>query len=203
MNLFRKLLHLCSVFAIIPIVLPAQSWMTSSIVCVVFAAMAWFGAKFTNMEKDINMKQRKAGEQQKSMLILFLTYAFLIGMCWGVFKQPWMVVLSVVAWGIGDCFAALIGKKFGKHKIQGRFVEGKKSVEGSLAMFITSFISVFYLYQGHTILTNMWLVALVAFWVALFATLAELFSRGGWDTFFCPFFAMLAMIVMTFAAGGI
>ena len=161
------------------------------------------GTKRTNLEKDISMKERKTGEQQNSMLLLFATYAMLICTAWGALGQKWMVVLSVVAWGVGDAFAALIGKPFGKHKIWIKGIDGKKSVEGTLAMFITSFIATFLMYLHHSILSNNWLVALVSFWVALFACIAELFSKNGWDTFFCPTMAMMALMILTFAAGGI
>ena len=41
--------------------------------------------------------------------------------------------------GLGLALAALIGKKFGRHKVSGKFVEETKSIEGSVAMFLTSF----------------------------------------------------------------
>ena len=51
--------------------------------------------------------------------------------------------LSVCMLGVwGDAFAALIGKKFGKHKLHLPFADPRKSVEGTLAMFVTSAISV-------------------------------------------------------------
>ena len=40
---------------------------------------------------------------------------------------------SIYAWGVDDALVALIGKKFGKHKIKWKLADGKKSVEGSLA----------------------------------------------------------------------
>ena len=202
-ELFRKLLHLTSVFAIIPITVPATNPISVIIVCLLFMAEAWFGARASGLEKGLGMKQRKAGEQQQSMLLLFATYAILNLVGWGIFHQKWMVILSVVSWGVGDCFAALIGKPFGKHKLRGRWIEGTKSVEGTLAMFATSFAATFFMYRHHTSLSNIWLVILVTFWVALICALTELFSKNGKDTFFCPMLSMCALIILTLAAGGI
>lgn len=202
-ELFRKLLHLTSVFAIIPITLPATTPMASTAVCLIFMAEAWFGARASGLEKGLGMKQRRAGEQQQSMLLLFGTYALLNMVAWGGFHQKWMVILSVVSWGVGDCFAALIGKKFGKHKLRGKWIEGTKSIEGSVAMFLTSFLATFLMYRHHTMLVHVGFVVLVSFWVALIAALTELFSKNGADTFFCPMLSMCALIVLTLAAGGI
>lgn len=202
-ELYRKLLHFSAVFSIIPIVLPMSSWLPAVLVCIVFMLEAYVGSRKTKLEKNLGMKQRRAGEQQQSMLLLYMTYIILIVVSWAVFGQKWAVILAVVAWGVGDAFAALIGKSFGRHKLQGKYIEGTKSVEGTLAMFVSSFAATFFMYRYHTSLGNIGLVVLVTFWVALFACLAELFSKRGKDTFFCPVSAMTALIILTLAAGGI
>ena len=202
-ELYRKLLHLVSVFSIMPIVIPSSSWAASMLVCLLFMGLAYLGAKKTKLEDTVDMTQRKSGEQQRSMLLLYGTYALVIFFAWGMFGQKWAAVLSVIAWGIGDCVAALVGKKFGKHKVSGRFIEGKKSIEGTVGMFLTTFVSVFLLYQRHTILSNTWFVVLVCFWIAVFSSLTELFTKNGLDTVACPLISMVGFIILTLAAGGI
>ncbi len=201
-EIYRKLLHFAAVFSIIPIVLPMSHWISSVLVCVAFMMEAYFGGRATNMVKNIKMTERKAGEQQQSMLLLYMTYILLIVVLWAIIGQQWAVVLSVVAWGVGDAFAAIIGKRFGRHKLQGKHIEGVKSVEGTVAMFITSFIATFLMYQNHSIL-SVGLVVLVSTFVALFATIAELFSKNGKDTFFCPVSAMSAFIILISVIGAI
>ena len=200
---YRKLLHLVSVFSIMPIVVPSSSWVASMLVCLLFMALAYVGAKKTKLEDTVDMTQRKSGEQQRSMLLLYGTYAVVIFFAWGVFSQKWAAVLSIIAWGIGDCVAALAGKKFGKHKISGPMIEGTKSLEGSVGMFLTTFASVFLLYSRHTVLSNIWFVVLVCFWIAVFSSLTELFSKNGMDTVTCPLVSMVGFIILTLAAGGI
>jgi len=202
-ELYRKMLHIVSVFSIIPIVLPATNWISAFLVCIIFMLEAYFGAKFSNLEKNVGMKQRKSGEQQKSMLYLYSTYAVIILFGWGIFKQPWIVVLSVIAWGIGDAVAALVGKKFGKHKLSGPMIEGTKSLEGSIGMFLSTFISVFILYNRHTSLSNVGLVVLVCFWIAIFSSTTELFTKNGMDTVACPLVAMTGFSVLTLVVGNI
>lgn len=60
-----------------------------------------------------------------------------------------------------------------------------------------------FMYRHRTNLSNVWLVILVTFWVALICVLTELFSKNGKDTFFCPMLSMCALIILTLAAGGI
>ena len=84
-ELYRKLLHIVSVLSIMPIVIPSSSWAASMLVCFIFMGLAYFGAKKTNLEGTVDMSQRKSGEQQRSMLLLYGTYAVVIFFAWGVF----------------------------------------------------------------------------------------------------------------------
>ncbi|MCR4890680.1 MAG: phosphatidate cytidylyltransferase, partial [Lachnospiraceae bacterium] len=137
-EIYRKLLHIVAVFSIMPIVVPSNSWLASVLVCGTFLLESYLGGRFSPLLKKVDVKERKAGEQQSSMFLLFGTYIFLILNCWAALGQKWMVILSVVAWGVGDAAAALVGKRFGRHKVSGRLIEGTKSLEGSAAMFVMS-----------------------------------------------------------------
>ncbi len=202
-EMFRKMLHITAVFAIIPIVLPSAAWGYSAAVCAAFTVEAFIGMKYSGIKQKVGMKERAMGEQQRSMFLLFAVYIFVIAVGWGLFKQKWMPVLSVVAWGVGDCFAALVGKRFGRHKLRGKHIEGTKSVEGTVAMFITSFIATYAIYQGHTQMSRPWIPLLVSTWIAFFSCMTELFSKHGLDTVFCPLASLGGLVVLTMAAGGI
>ena len=81
--------------------------------------------------------------------------------------------------------AAIIGKNFGKHTLEGRMIEGKKSVEGTLAMACTSFICTF----ATLMLTSSlaWYVSLAfSLAIAPVAALTELFTKKGLDTVTVP-----------------
>ncbi len=200
---FRKLLHMVAVFSIMPVVVPSNSWVASVLVCVVFQLEAFALGRFSSLLSTVDMKERAPGEQQRSMFLLYSTYIFLIINCWGALGQKWMVILSVVAWGVGDAAAALVGKRFGRHKLRGRLIEGTKSVEGSLAMFIMSFMSVFLLYRNHSSMNSMASIIAVCFGIAVFSSFAELFSKNGTDTVVCPCVAMTGFMILTFIVGAI
>ena len=56
--------------------------------------------------------------------------------CWGLFGDKYLVLASIYAWGIWDAFAALIAKRFGKHKIKFKLADNKKSFEVSIIVAI-------------------------------------------------------------------
>ena len=102
-----------------------------------------------------------------------------------------LAIACILAWGPGDAAAALIGKPFGRHKI-GR--EKRKSLEGSIAMFVVSFISVFLClnyYGKYGILATV----IVSILTAFASTVAELVVSNGYDTFYCPVTAMVVIAI--------
>lgn len=76
------------------------------------------------------VNERKKGEFKSSMVLAVGMMAFSTTVCWGLFGDKYLVLASIYAWGVGDALAALIGKKYGKHKIKWKIADGKKSVEG-------------------------------------------------------------------------
>ena len=88
-------------------------------------------------------------------------------------------------WGVGDAAAALIGIPFGRHKVMIKPVNGKKSWEGSIAMFIVSSICglfVFCFCQKVSFPVSV----VLCLTGALAGTVTELFSPGEWDTVTVP-----------------
>ena len=133
---------------------------------------------------------RKQGEFANSFAALMIMFIVVASVCWGWLGQIGLGVASIFAWGPGDAAAALIGKKFGKHKI-GRF--RKKSLEGTVSMFIFSFVSVavvLYIYQ----LFNLPVIILVALLTAAVSAFVELMVENGYDTFYCPISAMIVLL---------
>ena len=124
-----------------------------------------------------------------------------ISIGWGLFDDKYLVLASVYSWGVGDAFAALIGKRFGKHKITWKFVDNKKSVEGSLAMLITSSlaVSIVLILRGGLKPLPIILISLLA---ATASTFVELCSKKGSDTVTCPLVSMLVIIPLLMVFGG-
>jgi len=118
----------------------------------------------------------------------------MISIFWGIFGREYLYIAigAIMAWGPGDAVAAIAGKNLGKHKLQGRFIEGTKSVEGSVGMAVTSFVCL--LPVLLTMSPMPWTVSLLfALAIAPIASLTELFTKGGWDTISVPLVSSLIL----------
>ena len=112
-------------------------------------------------------------------------YAVSIGVLVGIFwylHQPQYAVLGIMIMAWGDGLAALIGKRFGKHKY---IVFGaQKSWEGSLTVTLSSYFIcaiLLFIVQG-----NIWQTWIISLIVALIATILEAFSFLGIDNLTVP-----------------
>ena len=194
-ELFRKILHFILLGAYIPLVFAFKTWwmaaaFAASLIIILFPAL-FFAEKIPMFSSFVN--ERKKGEFKSSMVLAVGMMVFSTTVCWGLFGDKYLVLASIYAWGIGDAFAALIGKRFGKHKIRWKITDGKKSREGSLAMFLCALVSVFVvlLIRGG-IGTPM--CAVIAVLTALICTISELCTKNGLDTVICPLSAMVILI---------
>ena len=196
-ELFRKMLHFVLLGAYIPLVFAFEAWwmaaiFATSLIAILFPALSIAG-KIPMFSSFVN--ERKKGEFKSSMVLAVGMMAFSVTVCWGMFADRYLVLASIYAWGIGDGFAALVGKRFGKHKIKWHLADEKKSVEGSAAMFLCSLVSVF------TVLAirggiGIPMCLLIALFAAIVSTIAELCAKNGWDTVICPVCAMMVIIPM-------
>ena len=203
-ELFRKILH-CILLGSLPVFLFCfHTWWMAAGEALGFALIVYpllaFLDRFPFFEKLTT--ERKHGELQHSLLLVFGMFALVMAICWGWLNDRYLAMASIFAWGFGDAAAALIGKQYGKHKIRWKYTDGKKSYEGSGAMLLTSFITVtlILLFRGGFSLPVILLIALA---VALVSTLAELYSKNGNDTVICPLCTMAALLPLVAAFGGL
>jgi dolichol kinase len=196
-ELFRKILHFILLGAYIPLLFAFETWwmaaaFSASLIVILFPVLA-FAEKIPMFSSFVN--ERKKGEFKSSMVLAVGMMAFSVCICRGIFGEKYLVLATVYAWGIGDGLAALVGKRFGKHKIKWKLADGKKSIEGSLSMFLCSLISVFtvLLIRGGI---GMAMCFAIAFLAAVVCTVAELCAKNGLDTVICPVSAMIVIIPM-------
>ncbi len=180
----RKLLHIIAFMTVPVMCFATDKWYIVSLVALLFAIIVYpilvLFEKFP-VYKNI-FQERKTGEIKTSLLLLFGTEALLTAIFWGCFDSEQTVILSILIWGSGDMAAALIGKKYGKHKLPKKISDGKKSYEGSIAMFVTDLligITIMYLYGNISIVT----IVLAS----LIATITEAITKDGYDTVTVPF----------------
>ena len=194
-ELFRKILHFVLLGAYIPLVFAFEAWWMAtvfalSLIIVLFPAL-FFAEKIPMFSSFVN--ERKGGEFKSSMVLAVGMMAFSTAICWGLFGDKYLVLASIYAWGVGDALAALVGKRFGKHKIKWKIADSKKSYEGSLAMFVCALVSVFTVLFIRGGISHPLCLGIAAL-AATVCTLSELCARGGLDTVICPCAAMIVII---------
>ena len=192
--IFRKLLHIVAFTSFAVMLLTAESWQAAALTSVIIAVFiypllallenkSWYARLFV---------QKSPGEVKRSLIMLFFMFAAVIAVACGAFGKPHAAAAAILMWGEGDAAAALVGIPFGKHKVMLRPVNGRKSLEGSCAMLVVSFLTGFCLlrlYYGYS-------ASLSALLGAAVGTGAELFSDSEWDTVTVPVAILAVMLFM-------
>lgn len=201
---FRKLLHFVLLGSLLVWLYAYRTWLQVALSAVAFAVLVYPILYLAERIRGYSefVTERKHGELKKSLLLVFSMFSIVTFVGWGIFDDKILSLVSIFAWGFGDAAAALIGKHFGKHPLQGKHIEGRKSVEGSAAMFIVSLCCVLpvLLFRGGIPVIASVATAIV---VCAVSTVVELFSMRGNDTIFCPIAAMAALLPMLYLFGGI
>lgn len=198
-EVFRKLLHfilLCSLFIW---TYAFRTWWIASLAALIFVVIVF---PLLSLAEKLDyyselLTERKSGEIKLSLIIVFGMFAILNSLCWGLLGERWLVIACICAWGFGDAAAALIGKKFGRHYLEGKLIEGRKSIEGTIAMFTVSLISVFIvlLIKGNI---EWYACFTIAALTASASATVELFTRNGMDTITCPFAAAAVLLPLLY-----
>jgi len=194
-ELFRKILHFILLGSLIVFVYGFSQWKTAAAAAVIFAAVVWpilFVCEGIRGFSELTT-ERKHGELKKSLLLVFSMFALIITVCWGWLGDRMLVLVCVYAWGFGDAAAALVGKKWGKHKVHWKRVHDTKSWEGSAAMFLCSLICVTVLLGIRGGLHPAGYVVIPAV-TALVSAFIELITLDGMDTVNCPLAAMSVVL---------
>ncbi len=202
-ELFRKLFHFVAFSSVVVMIYAAKEWIAAAIVPIgVIAvnypvlAIASKNEKFTKM-----FSERRPGEMKSSLFQLFGTMALIITVSWGVLGHKELAVAAILMWGFGDAAAALIGKRFGKHKVLSlKFVDHKKSWEGTAAMsFVAAVFGIVSLMVVGNVPLSYCIPAIVV--AAPVAAVTELVTRGGFDTVTVPLASSIAIYITYLAMG--
>ena len=202
-ELFRKLLHFVLQVSYILFAFAFETWWKSALLGFCIVAIAYPIISLFGHVKSFSsfVNERKAGEFRSSLVLAFVMLAVCNAVCWGWLGDRCFGLAWMYAWGIGDGFAALVGKKYGRHKIRFRYADHRKSVEGSLARFVTSAVSIaaVLLIHGHAGPAACVLVPIVGAGVSTFV---EMITPNGLDTVTCPLAAMTVMVPLMIVLGG-
>ena len=192
---FRKLMHIVAFVCFSVMIINAENWQAAALTSLIMAAVIYPALALLENEKWYGgyFVQKSPGEIKRSMLMLFLMFAAVIAVAWGVFGKPYLAAAAILMWGMGDAFAALVGIPFGRHNIKTKF--GEKSWEGTLAMFAAAFLSgalMLYFFGGFDI-TRSLLIALPA---AVVGAVTELYSPSEWDTVTVPAAVLIVLLLL-------
>lgn len=196
---FRKLLHMIAITCILPLVLWTDDWGVAVCADVIFIVLIIVALAFFERFKFYSglFVEKAKHEVLISFVALFTMIGLFISLCWGLMGEEYkyLAVAAIMAWGPGDGMAAIVGIRFGKRKLTGKWIEGAKTVEGTVAMAVTSFLCV----AGTLLLmTEMvwWNVLLVALTVSIVSAFTELFTKKGWDTVTVPTVALVVLMIV-------
>lgn len=203
-EIFRKILHGILLLSFLIFIFGFTVWWKAVLLAVVFAAVVYpiliFFERF-KLYSELTT-ERKSGELKRSLLWVFGMFAVVTAVCWGWFGDRYLVLAVIYAWGFGDAAAALIGKRWGTHRIKWKLADEKKSVEGSLAMFVTAYITVMVILvcRGQINVAGLILIPILC---AMVATIAEMVSHDGIDTVICPVAVMAVLLPLIYLFGGL
>ncbi|WP_026495721.1 diacylglycerol/polyprenol kinase family protein [Butyrivibrio sp. WCD3002] len=194
-ELFRKLLHFIAFSSVIVMIYSAKNWIAATLVPIMIIIIMYPGLLHAEKDKRFTqmVSQRREGELKSSLLQLFLTIAAIIAISWGLLGHKEFAVAAILMWGFGDAAAALIGKRFGKHKVlRFKHVDHKKSWEGTAAMSVVAFAFglASLMIVGNIPLESSLPAVIIA---APLAALTELFTKNGYDTVTVPFVSVAAL----------
>lgn len=202
-EVFRKLLHFILLGSFCVLIVSYPTWLITALAAVVFEILVYPILFFCERLKKYSefTTERKAGELKHSLMLVYTMFAVVVAVCWGIFDDKYLALASLYAWGFGDAAAALMGKKFGKHKIKGPKLDGRKSYEGTGSMFLVSCISVFTMLtiRGGLGFAACIFISLI---VGAVSAVTELYSKNGNDTVICPVAAMVVLLPMVCLLGG-
>jgi phytol kinase len=198
-ELIRKIHHIAYAMSIFLRLTLFSTWVAALLPSFVLVLIAypflWTVERFPFYRRFFVEREGSKGGLRRQLLYIEATFAILIIFFWGLLGDEWRYIaaVAIMAWGFGDAAAALIGKRFGRRRIQHPLVDEKKTVEGTQAMFIMAGLAIFFtllLYAGYP-----WDVSFaVALLVAPVCAIVELISRRGTDTLTVPLSAGLSVL---------
>ena len=202
-ELFRKLLHFIAFSSVIVMIYTAKNWISAALVPTMIIILMYPGLIFAEKDKRFTqlVVERREGELKSSLLQLFGTIAVIIAISWGLLGHKEFAVAAILMWGFGDAAAALVGKRFGKHKVlRFKHVDHKKSWEGTAAM---SFVAFIFGIASLMLVGNVPLVSCLPAIIlaAPLSAITELVTKNGYDTVTVPLVSMITLYLSYLVMG--
>ena len=202
-EVYRKMLHFILVASIFVFLYGFDSWYEACLAATIFAVAAYPALSFAERFESYAalLAERKGGEIKRSLIAAFTMFAAIIAICWGLFGARYLALAVILGWGLGDAAAALVGKKYGRHHLKGKFIDGQKSLEGTAAMLVVSFLAIGAVLLLNGDLPRQYLPAIASV-AALVCAVVELHTKNGMDTLTCPASTLAVLLLLLRIWGG-
>jgi len=174
----RKLIHITVGMWTFGTVLLFQHWYFA-----IIPPLSFVATNYISYRGEI-FKSVETGEKGNLGMVYFpISFAVIICLFW---MRPNLLVASLMPMTWGDALAAILGRRYGQRKYS--VLGFTRSMEGSLAMFLFSWLSIF---LALLLLPSLgWQTSLLySLAVAAFATLVEALSPWHIDNLTVPLFS--------------
>lgn len=150
---------------------------------------------FTFLMSDhspVDLVGSKVSQVGHGMGLVYYSLSWII-LAYAFFNQKIIIAIGMLATAYGDGMASLIGSEFGERKFD--IGGGEKSVEGSLSMFVFTFISVsiiiaYYAFMTGSVALKMGLATTILI-ISIISTLVEAATPKGLDNLSVPLTASI------------
>lgn len=181
----RKFVHFGGAFVTIFFPFLFKSHWTVLILALIFALIMIVTKKF-GLLQSVHAVERKSDGAIYHPIAIYACFLYS-----QILNQPWFYVISILILAISDALAALVGKSYGAKEYLVE-VGSRKTIEGSVTFFLTSFLIV------HLILllatdTGRLESVLIALLISIIVTLFEGVSLKGADNLFIPLGTMFIL----------
>jgi dolichol kinase len=195
----RKFTHV-TISSLIAVALPIYNSLTGPTITIVIFLVVLFGSSlfgFHASDLALSAGTRDDGSKLQTFLAAFLAlfaFALVFLMFMGI---PFIFVSSILAVSWGDGAGEIFGRPFGKHKFT--VLGGKtKSVEGSLAVMIMTFIGVGVAFLLFPFPVNLNMLLIAAAIVSVAVSAAELLCVSWTDNVVIPLLSAFLMWLLIF-----
>jgi uncharacterized protein (TIGR00297 family) len=176
----RKLVHI----SIGILIFFAPKLFERAMMPMIFAILAIIGA-YAAIQMGLLRSLHAVSRGAYGTVYFPLAFLILIVLFWN--SHPEIVSLSMLALGLGDSMAAIVGESI-KNPLEYHLTSDKKSIQGSAAMFLATVIGMFfgmiYLFNGTVFSSTTMVTALIC--SAMVATSWEALSSRGLDNLTVP-----------------
>ena len=178
-ELSRKLVHISvgSFAAFWPL---TMSWLSIAYIGLAFLVVVGISGKFKILRSIHSINRDSWGEVLFAVTIILLALSI---------RETWVFAAAMLYMGLADGVAAVVGTKYGK--INYYILSQQKTLEGSIAFFVTSFLITFF-----TVVVWGGLGSTILIWLPLLLTIVENLAVQGTDNFFVPVLAALILSLL-------